>query len=107
MMPCRGARTSWVVHRTWNLSTTIGVGALRHHKSLREAIEMLDQELNFSCYRVLDLKFKSKTKKGEEEWLRAPYSDRESRRNRKAKATIKYSLMVEVGYGTRQVWNLT
>jgi hypothetical protein len=43
-----------------------------------------------------------KRKKGEEEWLRAPYSERESKRRRKAQATIKYSLMVELGYGTRQ-----
>jgi hypothetical protein len=38
-----------------------------------------------------------KRKKGEEEWLRAPYTERESKRRRKAQATIKYGLMVELG----------
>jgi hypothetical protein len=38
-----------------------------------------------------------KRKKGEEECLRAPYAERESKRRRKAQATIKYSLMVELG----------
>jgi hypothetical protein len=32
---------------------------------------------------------------------------RESKRRRKAQATIKYSLMAELGYGTIQMWNLT
>jgi hypothetical protein len=36
-------------------------------------------------------------KKVEEEWLRAPYADRESKRRRKARAIIKCSLMVELG----------
>jgi hypothetical protein len=38
-----------------------------------------------------------KRKKGDEEWLRAPYAERESKRRREAQATIKYSLMVELG----------
>jgi hypothetical protein len=42
-----------------------------------------------------------KRKKGEEEWLRAPYVERESKRSIKAQATIKDRLMVELGYGTR------
>jgi hypothetical protein len=45
-----------------------------------------------------------KPKKGEEEWLRAPYAEREreSKRRKIAQTTIKYSLMVELGSGTKQ-----
>jgi hypothetical protein len=38
-----------------------------------------------------------KRKKVEEEWLRDPYAERNSKRRREAQATIKHSLMVELG----------
>jgi hypothetical protein len=43
-----------------------------------------------------------KRNKSEEEWMLAPYAERESKRRSKAQATIKYSLMVELGWGIRQ-----